>query len=142
MNDILKFQGEYRWLSNFWSASVELDGVLYASVENAYQAAKTHLTNRGPFVSCTAGTAKRLGRCVEQRPNWEQVKLPTMRALIQQKFAQGTELAKKLVATGDCLIVEGNHWGDTYWGVCGGRGANHLGALIMEQREALRAVRP
>mgnify|MGYP000844243813 FL=1 len=142
MIDILEFQGEHRWLSNFWPASVELDGVLYASVENAYQAAKTHPANRGPFVSCTAGTAKRLGRCVEMRPDWEQVKLPTMRALIQQKFAQGTELAKKLVATGDCLIVEGNHWGDTYWGVCEGRGTNHLGRLIMEQREVLNATRP
>jgi len=142
MNDILEFQGEYRWLSNFWPASVALDGVLYASVENAYQAAKTHPTKRGPFVSCTAGTAKRLGRCVEVRPDWEQVKLQTMRLLIQQKFAQGTALAEKLAATGECLIVEGNNWGDTYWGVCNGRGQNNLGRLIMEQREALHAARP
>lgn len=37
---IKEFQGEYRWLSNFWPARVVLDGVEYPTVENAYQASK------------------------------------------------------------------------------------------------------
>jgi predicted NAD-dependent protein-ADP-ribosyltransferase YbiA (DUF1768 family) len=35
------FQKEFRFLSNFWPCKVMLDGVIYNSTENAYQAAKT-----------------------------------------------------------------------------------------------------
>ena len=83
--DIAEFQGEYRWLSNFWPAQVHLDGVLYQSVEHAYQAAKVHPSQRAAFRTCTAGQAKRLGRTVQMRPDWEQVKVPTMRSLIEDK---------------------------------------------------------
>ena len=140
MNDILEFQGEHRWLSNFWPAEVILDGMLFPSVEHAYQAAKTHPAKRTPFRTCTAGQAKRLGRGAEMRADWEIVKVPTMRSLIEQKFAPGTVLGEKLVATGSVKIIEGNMWGDVFWGVCKGKGANHLGALLMERREFLQAV--
>ena len=137
--DIFEFQGEHRWLSNFWPAWVILDGVLFPSIEHAYQAAKTHPSQREPFLRCTAGQAKRLGRTVEMRADWEQVKVPTMRSLVEQKFAPGTELGEKLKATGDGQIVEGNNWGDTFWGVCRGRGQNWLGRLLMERRALLQA---
>lgn len=137
--DILEFQGEHRWLSNFWPATVTLDGVIFPSIEHAYQAAKTHPSQREPFQNCTAGQAKKLGRTVEMRADWEQVKVPTMRLLIEQKFAPCTDLGEKLKATGDGKIVEGNQWGDVFWGVCGGRGQNWLGRLIMERRAFLQA---
>src|SRR3954468_6821071 len=35
------FQGEYRFLSNFWPAGVEFEGITYPTAEHAYQAAKT-----------------------------------------------------------------------------------------------------
>ena len=137
--DILKFQGQHRWLSNFWPAQVVLDGKIFPSVECAYQAAKTHPLQRGPFLYCEAWQAKRLGRTVELRSDWEQVKVPTMRSLIEQKFAPDTELGEKLKATGNCQIVEGNYWGDVFWGVCKGRGQNWLGRLLMERRAFLQA---
>lgn len=137
---ILEFQGEYRWLSNFWPVMVSLDGVDYPSVEHAYQAAKTHLSLRDPFRHCSAGQAKRLGRTVKMRADWEQVKVSTMRSLIKQKFAPGTELGEKLKATGDMQIVEGNHWGDVFWGVCKGRGQNQLGQLLMGIRADLLSL--
>lgn len=140
MTKIWEFRGNYRWLSNFWPAEVILDGWIFQSVENAYQAAKTHPSQRGPFRVCTAAQAKRLGRAVEMRPEWEQEKVPTMRALIAQKFSPDSELGERLKATGDCYIVEGNHWGDTFWGVCRGRGENWLGRLIMERRTFLQAL--
>ena len=140
MNDITEFQGNYRWLSNFWPAQVELDGVLYPSVEHAYQAAKSLDANgeREPFQWGTAGEAKRLGRKLKIREDWEGVKVSVMAALIRQKFAPGTNLAASLLATGDVQIIEGNTWGDKFWGVCRGEGENMLGKLIMEQRAALR----
>lgn len=138
--DILDFKREHGWLSNFWLGAVMLDGVSYPSVEHAYQAAKTHPSQREPFLRGTPWQAKRLGRSVALRPDWEQVKVQTMRSLLEQKFAAGTQLGDMLMATGDGQIVEGNYWGDVFWGVCRGRGQNMLGRLLMEQRAALQAT--
>lgn len=138
--DILEFRSEYRWLSNFWPAEVLLDGMTFPSVEHAYQAAKVPPTQREPFRCGRAGKAKRLGRRVERRADWDAVKVPIMRSLIQQKFALGTELGERLKATGNGQLVEGNGWGDVFWGVCEGRGCNVLGHLLMQQRALLQAV--
>ena len=137
--DILEFQGEHRWLSNFWPATVTLDEVSFPTIEHAYQAAKTAPSQREQFRHCTAGQAKKLGRTVRMRADWEQVKVATMRSLVEQKFAPGTELGEKLKATGSGQIVEGNNWGDVFWGVCRGRGQNWLGRLLMERRAFLQA---
>lgn len=137
MKDILAFQGDHRWLSNFWPSTVILDGDIFPTVENAYQAAKVDKSMRKGFINIAPGAAKKLGRSIEIRDNWDNLKLDVMRGLIQQKFASGTPLAVKLKATGTCLIAEGNTWGDTFWGVCNGRGLNMLGKLIMAQREKL-----
>ncbi len=134
--DILEFKDEFRWLSNFWPAPVMLDGVQFDSVEHAYQAAKTTPENRQVFIGCTPGQAKRRGRTVPIRPEWGSVKVETMRSLLAQKFAQGTELGNRLAAL-EGKITEGNDWGDTFWGVCRGVGENWLGRLLMEQRACL-----
>lgn len=135
---IESFQGEHRWLSNFWPVTVLYEGHLYPSVENAYQAAKLPPSQRGQFRSCTAGQAKRLGRQGQIRSDWEQSKLRVMEQLIAQKFVAGSDLAEKLLATGDAEIIEGNTWGDTFWGVCRGKGENNLGKLLMARRGDLR----
>lgn len=137
---ISKFTDEYRWLSNFWPIEVVMDGETYPSVEHAYQAAKTLPEHREQFKSCTAGQAKRLGRRVPMRPEWEDIKIAVMRDLIQQKFTFGSNLSESLLRTSPMALVEGNHWGDTFWGVCDGVGQNHLGNLLMEQRDFLRKI--
>lgn len=133
------FRGEYRWLSNFERSPVKLEGIEFPTVEHAYQAAKNpsnlyraHLLSMGP------AEARRRGQTCELRPDWENVKIDVMLDLIAQKFAIGSELADRLLATGDQDLVEGNTWGDTFWGVCNGVGYNHLGRLLMAQRAALR----
>lgn len=137
MNDILAFNGEYRWLSNFYAAPVMLDGHIYPSVENAYQAATAHPSLRGQFRNCSSYRAKQLGRTIELHENWYREKVQIMRDLLAQKFDTGSELANKLKATGTCQIVEGNTWGDVFWGICNGHGENHLGRLLMERRDIL-----
>lgn len=140
MNDILEFQGQYRWLSNFWPAVIMLDGYIYPSVEHAYQAAKTHPSQRAPFRHYrTPGEAKRMAKGKEP-PDWVMRRVPIMRHLIEQKFVPGSNLAAMLLDTGDVKIVEGNAWGDQFWGVCRGKGCNTLGVLIMDQRAYLQRL--
>lgn len=137
MKNIEEFQGEYRWLSNFWPCDVQYDGNTYKSTENAYQAAKcSEPTLRAIFMNCTPGEAKRAGRTMPLRQDWEQVKLSIMEDLLRQKFSQ-PEFRQKLKATGSLEIIEGNKWNDTFWGVCKGIGQNHLGKIIMKIRSEL-----
>lgn len=136
------FFGEYRFLSNFWYASVTLDGVVYPTVEHAYQAAKTldHNMRRMIANARTPGDAKRAGRLIKLRADWTTTtRLSVMRSLVTQKFSH-PHLAEKLLATGDAYLEETNSWGDTFWGVSGGVGTNHLGHILMDTRSALRCL--
>jgi len=131
---INSFSGEYRFLSNFYPAEVTLDGQTYPTVEHAYQASKTWGPYRNRIRRAnTPGEAKRRGRTSPPSPNWESRKLEVMYSLVRQKFSD-PELAKKLVGTGIQGLVEDNHWGDTFWGVCSGKGENHLGKTLMKVR--------
>lgn len=143
MAKIESFSGNYRFLSNFFrpTANVILDGVEYSSVEHAYQAAKTTNTDdRKQFQFGTPSEAKRMGRGLSLRSDWETVKESVMLDLLRQKFI-GTDLEVSLRATGDAELVEGNYWQDTYWGVCDGVGQNRLGVLLMQVRDELKAQR-
>jgi len=149
------FSGQYRFLSNFFQAPVVLSFIhegkrhrfTMPTVENAYQAAKvdTRLMDRvmrvQAFVSLTAGEAKKAGRSVALRADWERIKLPLMYALLVQKFTP-TDLRARLLATGDAELIEGNAWKDTYWGVDSrtGVGENHLGKTLMRVRAEIQSA--
>ncbi len=139
MDKILEFQGAYRFLSNFYESEMKYDGVSYRTLEHAFQAAKTlQFPERLHIWLCqTPGEAKRIGKVVELRPDWELVKLFIMKELLHQKFRYPT-LKRWLMSTGDAELIEGNNWGDTFWGVCNGVGENHLGKLIMEVRTEIK----
>lgn len=139
---IAVFRGEWRFLSNFYPAEVHYDGMVYPSVEHAYQAAKTLSSAWREHIrkALTPGSAKYFGALVTLRPNWEEEKLTIMEGLLQDKFS--TEpLRSQLLATGDAILIEGNTWGDRFWGVCGGKGENHLGRLLMKVRSQLQEER-
>lgn len=133
------FRGDYDFLSNFYSCPVEYDGLTYQNTEAAFQAAKCVDRNeREKFVSLSPGQAKKLGRKVDLREDWETVKIDVMRDVLKSKFSLNFELREKLIATNDVELIEGNHWNDRFWGVCRGKGQNHLGKLLMELREILK----
>lgn len=136
---ISRFSGEYRWLSNFWLVDILYEGRVYASVEHAYQAAKTDnpLARQAIAAQPTPGAAKRAGQLFPLRKDWDDVKLKAMENLLRIKFAD-PGLRRKLLDTNDELLVEGNVWGDTFWGICDGTGENHLGKLLMKIREELK----
>ena len=136
---ITSFSGVHRWLSNFWPAEVEFCGKIYPTVEHAYQAAKTRNTaEREAIRTCaTPGQAKRLGRSVKMRDDWNDIKRIVMYNLVYVKFNNNPVLKENLLATVNQVLVEGNKWNDTYWGVCNGVGQNNLGVILMQVREKL-----
>lgn len=143
---IRRFDGRYAFLSNFYPSAVLLDGFAYPTVEHAFQAAKS----REPAhrVACrnvaTPGLAKRLGRQVKLRPDWEIYKTGIMLYLLRQKFTRGSELGLLLVTTGTAELVEGNTWHDQFWGdcrcgryACRAAGRNELGRQLTQVRDEL-----
>lgn len=137
---ITSFDGANRFLSNFYPSPVTLAETTYPTVEHAYQASKTlDIEARRKIAAVkNPGHAKRMGKFVKWRPDWVKCKLPMMRALVMQKFSTHASLRKMLLDTGDAELIEGNTWGDTFWGVCDGRGENHLGKILMDVRKTLR----
>lgn len=135
------FRGPHGFLSNFAPSPVALDGDRLApTVEHGFQAAKAvHWSDYDRILRAdTPSAAKRLGRSIALRADWDAVKLGVMRHLLVRKFDVGTPLAAQLLATGDALLIESNTWGDTYWGMVGGTGDNWLGHLLMARRAELR----
>lgn len=136
------FEGPYYWLSNFAHSLVVFEGQEYPTVEHAYQAAKTLSSAERDRIrqAVTPHEAKTLGREATLRPDWEDVKTSVMAELLDQKFGNST-LGFLLIATSDAYLVEGNWWGDEFWGVCDGRGQNMLGLALMSLRDELRQSR-
>lgn len=139
MNKIDKFDGtQYRFLSNFYMHPVEYEGILYPSSEHAYQAAKTlDPTLRQVIANMkTPGETKKAGRRLQLRDNWDSIKNGIMLDIVRIKF-QDPKLQLKLLATGNAELIEGNTWGDCWFGVCNGVGENHLGKILMKVRHEI-----
>ena len=141
MNSIDQFKGEHAFLSNFYSCPLRmLDGLLYRTAEHAFQAMKVVGDPKAKEEIRKArnpNEAKRLGRKVKLRPAWDSIRIDVMRQVVRAKF-QNPELQRKLLETGDRKLIEGNNWGDSFWGVCGGKGENWLGKILMDLREEIR----
>ena len=136
---INEFRGKYFFLSNFYESDIIYEGIIYKNNEAAFQAQKiTDYREQEQFWFASPSEAKILGRKVKIRKDWEQVKDEIMENIVRAKFTQNPELKEKLLATGNEELIEGNNWGDTYWGVCKGRGQNKLGNILMKVREEFR----
>ena len=142
---IIEFEDEYAFLSNFYPSPFTHDGIEYPTNEHFFQAMKTtDLELRKAIAAAkTPGVAKRMGRTVKLRSDWERVKLHYMELGLKLKF-QNPELRAKLIATGDEELIEGNWWHDNTWGNCyctecaRTPGRNLLGMLLMDLRKELQ----
>lgn len=133
---ITSFRGPHAFLSNFYNVPVKYNGLCYRSAEAAFQAAKCP-EQAALFTTMSSPEAKQAGKHVPLRPDWDSVKLQVMRDIVTAKFMQNAWLGDKLKATGQATLVEGNTWGDRFWGVCNGSGQNWLGRILMEVRDSL-----
>lgn len=155
-----KFRGEHFFLSNMKSLEnwIETDrGILVPTAEHAYQASKfvdpdahyeiAHVRAKKDTTKAHAdGVASKelahefIEAGIMIRPDWEIAKLSIMYVSVQQKFFKNRDLAARLIATGNEELVEGNDWGDVYWGVSpigSSTGENHLGRILMQVRGQL-----
>lgn len=140
--DVLGFNGKYRFLSNFWPSNV-----LKPTLEHHYQAYKSNDPVAELEVmdgrSMSAGQAKRYGRIIHIRPDWDEVKDEVMLLLVRQKFTE-PHLGRQLLATGDARLIEVNTWGDQYWGMVNVHGEligrNQLGITLMQVRDEIRQL--
>ena len=137
---INEFRGKYRFLSNFYQCETLYLTQIYPTVEHAYQASKTtDWGERQSIRNCKTPTdAKRLGKIVSIRSDWEEIKDMNMYLFLRQKFIKD-DFKKMLLDTGDEELIEGNMWHDTYWGICycdkcSGNGLNKLGNMLMVLR--------
>lgn len=136
--NILSFRGKYYFLSNFYDAALIYDGIWYGNAEAAFQAQKCmKKEEKERFSHLPASEAKRLGRKVYMRQDWNRIKVDVMKNILRAKFDQNPDIQYKLMETGNAMLAEGNTWGDTFWGVdmITGEGKNMLGELLMQIRK-------
>ncbi len=142
------FDGHWAFLSNFYWHEVEFEGITYPTNEHFFQAMKTlDVDERRAIANCrTPGQAKRMGRRVALRSDWEKVKEDVMFEGLCLKFSD-EQLADWLLETGDEYLEEGTTWHDNEWGNCSCSkcknivGKNKLGKLLMRVRELVKEER-
>lgn len=137
---ILKFEKQNSFLSNFYFAPFVWQGEYWTTSEHAYQAAKCTNPEQRELIRNLAGpdAAKRAGRLVTCRPDWEDVKISLMLEIVRCKFEQNPEIKQQLLDTKYAHLEEGNWWKDRFWGVCpagSGNGRNELGKILMFLRD-------
>lgn len=131
------FTGKNYFLSNFSHSKIKMNGLTFNNGEAAFHSHKDP-SRVSEFVGLNPSAAKKLGRSVKLREDWEEVKDHIMYQVTVAKFSQNTHLKERLLATGDKDLVEGNNWNDKYWGVCDGEGKNMLGRILVLTRNYLK----
>lgn len=138
-NVIAGFRGQFYFLSNFYAVPVKYKNITYQNSEAAFQAQKCMTEEeKRSFEHIDPAEAKKLGRRVQMRPDWNDIKFEEMHAIVKAKFEQNPEILQKLLETEDAYIQEENTWGDRIWGTVHGAGQNLLGKILMLVREELK----
>jgi len=134
-----RFEKENFFLSNFYPCDIVYKGQKFTSTEAAFQCQKcANEEDKLAFSRFEPSESKMYGGKVKLRKDWEDVKVQEMENILRAKFTQIPALGEKLVKTGNAMLIEGNTWRDTFWGIYEGKGENNLGKLLMKIREELR----
>jgi ribA/ribD-fused uncharacterized protein len=138
-----------RCLSNMWDSPFTLEMntsdhgkqlIAWRSAEAAYQACKVAnppLAHYLRFTRMNPFEAKKAGKTLYLREDWDEVKTKVMWHILKAKFTQNSTMKIMLLNTDEELIHD-CPWGDRYWGVTNGVGENVLGLQLMKLRDILR----
>jgi len=135
---INQFKGEYDFLNNRFNCKFVWQGLSYGSAEAAFQSSKcADEAERKAYAGCPADKAAQKGKEQTPYPEWEEEQLGIMESILEAKFEQNPVLMKKLAATGNSILINGNNKQETFWGVdlYSWEGENNLGKLLMKIRE-------
>ena len=138
---IKEFKNQYFFLSNFYEYPIYYNKLVFCNAEAAFQAQKViNEKDQYKFINLNASQARKLGKTVQLRKDWEEIKDNVMYEIVKRKFTINKELQQKLLETKEEELVEGNWWHDTYWGVDSktGIGQNKLGKILMKVREEVK----
>lgn len=146
------YEQDFYVLSNFSSFRVRWLGIDFDTSEHAYHFCKFWQSGGGSLEQKTirgiilaSRSAHDAFKTAEQyrhlrRPDWDAVKVGQMRDILRAKADQHEYVRRKLLETGDRVLIE-NSWRDPYWGWGPNRdGQNMLGKLWMEVRAELRTA--
>jgi len=138
--DILNFDNKNFWLNNMFPCGISVGKYNFPSVENAYYAAA--FSGNADLVSKFEKVAPLDARKLSEEfyesnrdsyvKGFSKVKVKAMRKMLGAKFSQHEYLKEKLISTEGLKLINGNNWGEKFWGVCDEEGENTLG-LILEQ---------
>ena len=136
------YEHDYYIFSNFSAFMLEWKGRDWMTSEHAYHSEKftDEKIKDGIHATRSAHDALNLSHEHKEsyRPDWEEVKLAVMKEILYAKAKQHPYVMKKLLDSGDRLLVE-NSWRDDFWGWGPNKdGKNHLGKLWMEVRNEVR----
>lgn len=110
------FRNEYSFLSNFYKSPLQYKGFTFPTAEHAYQASKCIYSEDFDRIRMceSPSIAKRMGKRIPVRDDWNSVKLKVMYEILDRKFSD-SELEQRLLNI-DGVIVEENNWNDTFLG--------------------------
>lgn len=146
-DQVFFYEQDHYYLSNFSAFAVWWDGRWLFTAEHAYHWARFELPEgRGQLLQdcvfrCTSAyEAFRFAQenKSKQRPDWDDVKVDVMRNILCAKATQHEYVSRKLLQTGQRVLIE-NSWRDSFWGWGPQRdGQNMLGKVWMQVRHQLR----
>ncbi|HNW71671.1 MAG TPA: NADAR family protein [Candidatus Paceibacterota bacterium] len=145
---ILPLEIFYIYFSPYTSHAIKLDGVVYPTVEHAYQCQRYTdqkiideiISARSPVKAWQVSCKYKHLQIPEFKD--DEYKLEIMKKLMRLKMEQHEEVRNALIDSGDLKIVK--HIvtyppGDGFWDNGeDGKGLNHIGKMWMDMREELK----
>lgn len=127
----LFFFGKKPFLSNIHECTINLDGTIFQSAEQAFQFTKAKFFKNDQVAAniMTMSNAtdiihagQKVQRDAENRKDWEQHENDVLRKILRAKFKQNPVLFEMLKSTGSTVLVEANPY-DRHFGI--GLGMNN-----------------
>jgi len=139
--EIEGFRGAYAFLSNGFESPFTYEGLFFVCAESAFRAARrVHAADRKRIAQASGAHAKRIAAGLEQRGDWEALRLSDMEEILRAEFMQHPELAMKLADTANAVLSHSDRDEACFGGrgLYTGFGENHLGLLPMKLRTGIQ----